>query len=243
MLLIGKTDIGLVRSSNQDNYAIHEIDQDCCFCMVCDGMGGHNGGNIASEIAVKAVREDILSNIDATNIRNRNVETMIINAIKHANNAVFSTALKDVSLRGMGTTIVFVMIIDKKLHVAHVGDSRVYLHSAEGLLRITNDHSVVQEMIDRGDITVEEAENHPYKHIITRVLGVSSDVNIDYSNYEIKKGDNILLVSDGLTNMIDDITLEKFLKNNTNADVCEKLVNLANENGGQDNITVVLIKI
>lgn len=241
MIFLGKTDVGRVRATNQDNYTFYELDKGCHFAVVCDGMGGHNGGNIASELAVKAVKETLIS-YDGS-IRVRSIENIIIHTIKHANDTIFSASLKDNALKGMGTTIVLVFVLDSVVYVAHVGDSRAYLYNKKGLSRLTTDHSIVQEMIDRGEITEEESYTHPYKHVITRVLGVTSDVDVDCMSFIADSGDIILICSDGLTNLIGENEIEELFRNEFSEDLCDKLITTANERGGYDNITVVLINL
>ncbi|MDF2686332.1 MAG: protein serine/threonine phosphatase [Clostridia bacterium] len=141
----------------------------------------------------------------------------------------------------MGTTIVLVFVLDDTVYVAHVGDSRAYLFNKKGLRRLTTDHSIVQEMIDRGEITEEESYTHPYKHVITRVLGVTSDVDVDCMSFIADIGDIILICSDGLTNLINENEIEEMFKNEFSEDLCDKLISTANERGGYDNITVVLV--
>jgi protein phosphatase len=240
MILLGKTDVGRVRATNQDNYTFYELDKRCHFAVVCDGMGGHNGGNVASELAVKTIKETLISGYDSS-IRMRSVENLLIHTIKHANDTIFSASLKDLSLKGMGTTVVLVFVLDDNIYVAHVGDSRAYLYNKKGLKRLTTDHSIVQEMIDRGEITEEESYTHPYKHVITRVLGVASDVQVDCMSFISDAGDIVLICSDGLTNLISENEIEEIFKNEFSEDLCDKLISTANERGGYDNITVVLV--
>ena len=161
--------------------------------------------------------------------------------IKHTNGTIFALSLKDDALKGMGTTVVLAYYIDGRMYVAHVGDSRAYLFDGEKLTQITKDHSIVQEMLDRGELTEEQARIHPYKHVITRVLGVTSDVEVDINILDFTEEDVLILCSDGLTNMLSEDEIEEILGETPFKDSCQELISRANERGGQDNITVALI--
>ena len=243
MTIFGKTDVGKVRLSNQDAYAYTELGSGNFCAVVCDGMGGHVGGNVASETAIAAFQKQISLAVEAS-LKERSIGELLETCIKKANEAVFSRSINEPSLRGMGTTIVTVMSYEGKHFVAHVGDSRAYYFNGEKLSRLTKDHSVVQEMIDKGELTEEEAEHHPYKHVITRVLGVDSEISVEISQIDIASPGKILLCSDGLSNMLSDSDLEEFLKQDTDTPtLCDELVSAANERGGNDNITVVVVSL
>ncbi len=240
MRIYGLTDVGKVRSNNQDTFDFCEYDMNCCYAVVCDGMGGHAGGNIASETAVNAIRQT-LSDAYETFGRDRDICKLLELSLNKANDSVFARSIAEPDLKGMGTTAVISFYIDEAMYVAHVGDSRAYIFSDGRLTPVTRDHSVVQEMIDSGEISPEEAEKHPYRHVITRALGIINGVEVDSSKLDAYSGETVLLCSDGLTTMVSVEEIEAVLNNEKPENVCEKLVALANEHGGKDNITVVIM--
>lgn len=239
MKIVAKTDIGLRRDSNQDSYASGELFGSVAWAVVCDGMGGVEGGSLASQIGVDVISERIKSlyreDMSVNSIRN-----MLTSAITAANIKIYETSKTDVGFEGMGTTVVSVIVADNVVYVAHLGDSRAYVLSDDNLYQLTKDHSVVQELVDSGLITKEEAASDPRKNIITRALGVSDDVHIDFAAEDIKDNDIVVLCTDGLTNFVSEKTICEFAKGNFD-DFAECLVNEANANGGGDNITVVAI--
>lgn len=243
MTITGKTDVGRVRSSNQDAFAYTEFGGGNFCAVVCDGMGGHVGGSIASETAISAFQKQ-MSMADEASLKERNIEELLSSSVMRANEAVFSRSIVEPSLKGMGTTIVTVFSYEGKNYVAHVGDSRAYFFDGERIVRLTKDHSVVQEMIDKGEITEDDANKHPYKHVITRVLGIDSEVSVEISEIDLSSSGKLLLCSDGLSNMLSDDLLEEFLRLDIDVnDLCDLLVDAANERGGNDNITVVVAEI
>jgi protein phosphatase len=238
MILLGKTDTGRVRPSNQDNFATRELLDGRYFAIVCDGMGGYAGGNVASEIAVNTALETVDAAQPVTD-----AEAMLTNAITMANNMVYAAAIKDEELANMGTTAVAVWVSDGVATIGHVGDSRAYLYREGKLSQLTHDHSLVQTMIDSGSITVEDAKTHPYKNVITRVVGKDTPPEVSFVTCQLAEGDVILICTDGLTNMLEDAEIENILSMQTELTqgTCEKLVSAANEKGGTDNITAVLM--
>ena len=240
MKIYGMTDVGMVRSNNQDTFGFCEYDMNCCYAVVCDGMGGHVGGNIASETATEAIKQTLSDAYEVFG-RDRDICKLLELSLKKANDTIFARSIEEPDLKGMGTTAVIAFYIDSAMYIAHVGDSRAYMFSEGKLIPVTKDHSIVQEMLDSGEITPEEAENHPYRHVITRALGIVSGVDVDSNKLEDYSGETILLCSDGLTTMVSVSEIEVVLNTEKPEDVCEKLVALANEHGGKDNITVVLL--
>ncbi len=239
MIIHSKIDKGIVRHSNQDAFIAGEIAGNFTFGIVCDGMGGANAGNVASEIAVKTVSE-YLYNSHRENMTTTEIERVLKNAIQSANLQIYNRATTNEALKGMGTTIVVAIVKDNEVVIAHVGDSRIYLVNDQ-LTQLTRDHSIVQSLIESGKITPEDASVHPRKNVITRALGVESEVIIDTDFLQIGSNETLLLCSDGLTNFVkSDIILDTF-KNNDISNVASKLVDLANEGGGGDNITVVTL--
>lgn len=239
MIIAGKTDTGKVRKTNQDDYAAGKLPGGASYAVVCDGMGGANGGNVASSTAVKIISESILSGFTPS-LDDEKIHDLIENSIQKANTEVFEMAKNDQSLFGMGTTVVACVAENGNITVAHAGDSRAYILNKE-FVRLTRDHSMVQEMLENGKITPEEALIHPQKNIITRALGVEENLDIDFSVLKFEEGDSALLCTDGLTNLVSDKVLESVARASSPKECADKLVDLANENGGSDNITVVVI--
>lgn len=241
MIIHSKIDIGKVRKSNQDAFFVGEIAKDTVLAIVCDGMGGANAGNIASETAVKSICEYI-TNAYRTNMSVLDISKLVKNAVKSVNIEIFDAASKNVLLNGMGTTAVIALIKDKSAVVANVGDSRLYLVN-EKVSQITRDHSIVQTLIESGKITEEDAKIHPRKNVITRAIGAEADVAVDCDIIDLNVGDTVLLCTDGLSNFVDEAEMLKTFKKYDIAKVADKLVTLANANGGGDNITVVTVTI
>ncbi len=232
------TDIGRRRQLNQDFIYCNEspVGNLPNLFIVADGMGGHKAGDYASGLAVDTICRE------AEQSAERNPERILDHAISKANEILRKKASEDYSLNGMGTTFVAATCIGRFLEVANVGDSRLYVIGGE-MRQITVDHSLVEEMVRMGGINREEARNHPDKNIITRAVGAKDDVEVDFFNLELQTGDMVLLCSDGLTNMVDDETICRILKNGSSLrDRVEELVETANLNGGRDNISVIVIE-
>lgn len=232
------TDVGQKRQVNQDYVFASEepVGNLPNLFVVADGMGGHKAGDFASSFAVQILLHTILED------ENQNPIKIIRNAVEEANRKVLEEAKQHAEMEGMGTTMVLVTIVDDYAYVANVGDSRLYLIE-DKILQITKDHSLVEEMVRRGLITKEEAKTHPDKNIITRVLGIGSEVEVDFFDIHLKENSTLLLCSDGLSNMVSDDDIWRIA--NTSRDLREtgmRLVSLANENGGKDNIAVVLVQ-
>ena len=228
-----------MRTDNQDAYFAGKITDDSVFAVVCDGMGGANAGNVASELAVRHISEYVIRSyrdgMDMTD-----TEKTLKNAIVSANISLYDMAVNNAELTGMGTTAVAAFVKDGTAVIAHVGDSRIYLVNGE-IKQLTRDHSVVQSLIESGKITPEDAKVHPRKNVITRALGAEENVAVDSDCLNLSNGDTLLLCSDGLTNFLDDKDILKVFQNNDISAVAERLVEEANENGGGDNITVVTV--
>ncbi len=240
MKLIAKTDKGLVRSTNQDAYITGELSDDVVVAVVCDGMGGAKGGNIASSLAVKLIYEQISAQF-REDMQSKSVKNMLESVINAANAGVHNIARSNSELDGMGTTVVVAIINKNTAYIAHAGDSRAYLINKNGLERLTHDHSVVQQLVDSGRITQQEAMNHPRSNIITRALGVDDYVDIDFAEYSFSKGDCLLICTDGLTNSLSDEDIAKIASDTRFYLLAEVLVDSAKNQGGRDNITVVTI--
>jgi protein phosphatase len=242
----GLTGIGKVRSINQDSFQIVE---DKNIYIVADGMGGHAAGDQASRIAVKTILE-ILSayefsseSLEPDDTENgMSIEELIRYALQEANEQILLASLSNQHLQGMGTTAIVGVEHRGSIYVGHIGDSRTYLVRNQQLSQITEDHSVVQQLVKAGAISEEEAQVHPYKNVITRCLGMQANVEPDTLELVLQPGDRILMCSDGLSNMVSNQTMQQVVNDHPDPQqASEKLVMLANENGGTDNITVVLL--
>lgn len=240
MQIVSKTDIGLVRNSNQDSFAAGELTPDTCWAVVCDGMGGANGGNVASANAVKIISDYISSSYQPA-MGSNSIKTILQSAFCGANIRLNEMAKNIESLKGMGTTAVVCVVSKSVAHIAHAGDSRAYLIRDGVLTQITKDHSVVQSMVDRGEITREEAKVHPQRNVITRALGVEEQIEFEYNEVDILPNDKILMCTDGLYNFIDEDVLTKTIIAEPLDELPQKLISLANNGGGQDNITLVVL--
>lgn len=237
MIIHSKIDKGIIRNSNQDAFIAGQLSENIAFAVVCDGMGGANAGNIASEIAVKTVSE-YLYNSFRENLTIDEIARLVASAISSANLQIYERATKNEALSGMGTTIVVALILGNEAVISHVGDSRIYLVN-DKINQLTKDHSIVQSLIESGKISEADAKIHPRKNVITRALGVESSVLIDSDFITLEANDTLLLCTDGLTNFVDAQTILDTFKNYEISLVCDKLVELANLGGGGDNITVV----
>ncbi len=240
MRIVSKSDIGRMRRTNQDAFATGELTGNVAWAVVCDGMGGANGGNIASQTAVKVISDRISSGF-VKGMNSSDIKTLLNTAIYTANLNVFDMAKSVETLSGMGTTVVALLICDDVLHIAHAGDSRAYVLSNGNIKQITKDHSIVQHLVEMGQLTAAEAKVHPKKNVITRALGVEEMIKVDYTELPFEDGDVVMLCTDGLSNYIDDSQVISIMKENNFYEFSEKLVEAANENGGGDNITVVVI--
>ena len=238
MKLFGKTDIGLVRETNQDAFSFGSFDDGNCWAVVCDGMGGVSGGQVASEICVEKVSEAIKRSY-RKGITVSSAKNLLTTAINAANSAVFKEAQENIELKGMGTTVVAVLVLGSIAVVAHVGDSRAYLINDE-INQITKDHSYVQLLIDTGKITEEEAKVHPDRNVITRAVGIEHVVDVEIDVVDINDDDKLLICTDGLNGYVPDADILKIIKEYGDSST-EKLVETANNAGGRDNVTVVML--
>ena len=242
MKIVAKTDKGLVRENNQDAYAVGELPGEVAWAVVCDGMGGAAGGNIASALAVKVISDKITSSYNEK-MRDSSIKNLLDSAITAANIEVYDMAYSRPDLKGMGTTVVAVVVRDNVAHIAHAGDSRAYIVNDYGVEQITVDHSLVQNLVDRGEITKEEAEHHPNKNVITRALGVDKRIDVDFSEVDMQENETLVLCTDGLSNCVNNAEMAEDIKDGQYYAFADRLVKRANKNGGNDNITVVAIAI
>lgn len=238
MKVFSLTDVGRKREINQDSVFASDkpIGNIPNLFVVADGMGGHKAGDFASQYAVEVLEERIRESEEM------GPEAIITDAVKEVNRSIIEAAASDVSLNGMGTTLVVATIIEHTLYFANVGDSRLYLIRDE-IKQLSRDHSLVQEMVRLGGINQEEAKYHPDKNVITRAIGVKEDVEVDFFQYRLQKGDTVLMCSDGLTDMLDDDEIFRIVKSGRDiVETAKELVEKANENGGKDNIGIVLVQ-
>ncbi|MCL2508674.1 MAG: Stp1/IreP family PP2C-type Ser/Thr phosphatase [Oscillospiraceae bacterium] len=240
MKIAKKTDAGMVRSVNQDACAAGEFPDGMVWAVVCDGMGGASGGDIASSAAVRIIAEKITASyrdgMSSTSIRH-----LLFSAIETANATVFEMSRANEELEGMGTTVVAAIISGKASYIAHAGDSRAYRIFGRSISQLTRDHSMVQAMLENGELTPTQAKRHPRKNIITRVLGVDGTILIDFCEEPFLDGDILLICTDGLTNFVDADEIYKVARESDKYMIADELVKLANYNGGRDNITVVTV--
>lgn len=240
----GLTHVGLVRSANQDSFLLKPEER---LYVVADGMGGHAGGEIASSLCVEEINNYLAqqSEVFISNTNRRHPDQKISNtlahAVNHASTKIYERALENPNLRGMGTTATVCKIVDSHAYVAHVGDSRCYLLRCGFIYQLTNDHSLVGEQVRAGLITKEEAELHHLRNVITRSVGYQEEEDVDTTSLLLEDNDLLLLCSDGLHGKVSDQEIS-IIVGNEGPSAVNKLVDLANERGGDDNITVVIIK-
>ena len=234
------TDTGRVRDMNQDAFKTGFFKDGGAWAVVCDGMGGVSGGQIASEICVNEVSLHIEKGYRKS-MSMKSVKNLLVSAITAANIKVFETANENKEYFGMGTTVVAVVILNGFAAVAHVGDSRAYFIN-DDIRQITRDHSVVQYLIDTGRITKEAAKTHPDRNVITRAVGVNPEVDVDVDIIPINEGETILICSDGLYEYVSEKEMFDMIKNPDEDEPAKKLLEMANEAGGKDNITVVTVE-
>lgn len=239
----GLTDPGCVRSQNQDSYQIENLDRNTLLAVVCDGMGGAKSGNIASSLAVDVFVQEIKRTWTPGMDREKQ-DQMLRGAVKLANFTVFDQAQQFEEFSGMGTTLVAVLIRGKEVAVVNVGDSRAYAIDREDIRRLTSDHSLVQMMVERGELTPERARTYPGKNLITRAIGTEPMVECDLFHYKVERGDCLLLCSDGLSNMMDDQEiLFEVVHGIQKERCCQRLLEIAKNRGAPDNVTSILIMI
>ena len=239
----GLTDPGCVRKQNQDAYRIEQLDRSTLLCVVCDGMGGAKSGNVASSLAVEVFAEEIRRSWRPAMDADR-VEQMLRSAVKLANFTVFDQAVQFEEFSGMGTTLTAALVQDRDVTIVNVGDSRVYGINRSGIHLLTKDHSLVQLMVDRGDLTPEVAKSYPGKNLITRAVGTEPSVMCDIFHWEVNRGDYLLLCSDGLSNVMDDQEILFEVAHGVNKQhCCQRLLSIAKNRGAPDNVTSVLVLI
>ena len=247
--IVRLTDVGLQRDHNEDAIA---SDDSMGFVVLADGMGGYKAGEVASEMAVLSITAELMEGLanqqpgKVDSALGKQAEAQLIfDAVKSANEVIYSVSQSQPQCAGMGTTLVVGVFTNNKLLVGHVGDSRMYRLRDQKLSQITEDHSLLQEQIKSGLITPEQAKYSANKNLVTRALGIDPEVELELNEYDVEVGDIYLVCSDGLSDLVDDEVIESAL-NKLMPDInvaAQALVQLANENGGKDNISVILIKV
>ena len=241
MKLAGKTDVGRVRQENQDDYRAGELPGGAVWALVCDGMGGAKGGREASQGACNVIENFFQEQYAQCGAGQE--EPFLKKALLYANRFVFQKAAHEEALAGMGTTAVCALVRSGNVYLCHAGDSRAYLIRDGKLTQLTHDHSYVQELVDCGTITEEEAEHHPQKNIITKALGVDYRLEPEFTAAKLKREDQLLLCTDGLTNMVPVEEMEELLAQGAFYDLPDRLIEAANAHGGSDNITALLLAV
>lgn len=234
------TDKGKVRDRNEDNNTVIDCNEYKVFA-VADGMGGMDFGDVASSTALDCVKNKF-NDFEIRSFNEQDIKKLFDRIFNFINNEIIKKCFEKKSAAGMGTTLSICIVTDTKLFVGHMGDSRIYLIRNDGIMQITKDHSYVEELIDSGRITREQARSHPNRNIITRALGLDRDINVDTDTFDLISGDYILLCTDGLTNAVEDREIAVIVSESSDpAEAVEKLIAKANERGGMDNITVQLL--
>jgi PPM family protein phosphatase len=246
---VAKTDVGRKRSGNEDSFC---VDSELCLFVVADGMGGHAAGEVASRLAVETIHEWIFKYVRGQAIAQgaqplpacSRQATWLVSSIRQANRIVFDAAQNRSEHAGMGTTLVAVLAEGDRVALAHVGDSRIYRIRAEQILQLSKDHSLVQQQMERGIISPQEAHDSQYRHLITRALGLKESVDVDFAEENALEGDLLLLCSDGLSDLLEDEEMLAIIREHADdlEKACRLLVDRANYKGGDDNITALLIQ-
>ena len=239
----GLTDQGCVRKQNQDSFQIEQLDRGGLLCVVCDGMGGAKSGNIASSLAVDVFVQEVKRSWKPF-MDQEHIDQMLTGAAKLANFTVYDQSLQFEDFDGMGTTLVAVLVKNRRVTVVNVGDSRAYSITSGSIKQVTRDHSLVQMMVERGDLTPEVAKTYPGKNFITRAIGTEPMVLCDVFHLDVAKGDYLLLCSDGLSNMMDDQEILFEVVHGVNkSHCCKRLLDIAKNRGAPDNVTSILVQI
>lgn len=240
MKISSMTDTGKVRRYNEDSIRSGFYSPEAVWAVVCDGMGGAAGGYKASSTAADVIEKKVKM-CHRENMKLSSVQNMLLSAITTANVEVYDCSRENTELEGMGTTVVAAVVENGSCCIAHAGDSRAYLIGSDSIQQITKDHSLVQQMYDKGEISASEMKNHPVKNVITRALGVDERIEIDFNVEPFSYSQILLLCSDGLSNYVDESEMLALSQQSPFEDFAQKLVNAANRNGGGDNISVVAI--
>lgn len=239
----GLTDPGCVRGQNQDSYTIEQLDRHTLLCVVCDGMGGAKSGNIASTLALDVFVQEVKRSYNSS-MDMEAVDDVLARAVKLSNFTVYDQSRQFPEFDGMGTTLVAALVRRRQVFVVNVGDSRAYHVGSGGIRQVTTDHSLVELMLQRGEITPEKARTFPGKNYITRAIGTEAMVQSDIFHLELNRGDFMLLCSDGLSNMVDEQEiLFEIVHGISRARCCQRLLDIAKYRGAPDNVTSVLVQV
>jgi protein phosphatase len=240
LVVAARSDVGMIRAGNEDSFH-SKVDETGGIFIVADGMGGHAAGEVASEMAVEILRDQLSTLRD---LHDRNAADKVMNALRGANLAIYNRTVTETDKQGMGTTASVLIVSGRRYLIGQVGDSRIYLMREGALRQLTKDHSYVQEQVDAGFLTPEQARYHPYSNVITRCVGASDDVEPDTFAGETRDGDMFLVASDGLTGMVDDRRLQQLLSSRAEPQrIVDSLIAEANGRGGLDNITAILVQV
>ncbi|MPW26035.1 Stp1/IreP family PP2C-type Ser/Thr phosphatase [Alkalibaculum sp. M08DMB] len=233
-----KSHIGKVRTVNQDAYfVLDNPNSNIKVFAVADGLGGHNAGEVASNMLIEKISDTFNQSILINGVVNQDI---VIEKIKSVNREIFEKGIQNEHLNKMGTTLSLTVIVNEIIYIFHVGDSRTYIVNQKEILQLTKDHSLVEQLVMQGEISRQEAENHPNKNVLTRAIGTDQEIEIDFYKYAVKKSDKILLCTDGLTNLLNTEEIKEIINNNNCKDAVEELIDKANEYGGFDNITAIV---
>ena len=239
----GVTDPGCVRTQNQDAYQMEQLDRNTLLCVVCDGMGGAKSGNVASALAVDVFVQEV-RRVYHAGMTQQEIDQMMEGAVKLANFTVYDQGQQFEEFSGMGTTLVAVLVHNLEMTAVNVGDSRAYCVNRNGIRQVTVDHSVVQMMIDRGELTSEQAKTYPGKNYITRAIGTEAVVLCDLYHMDLERGDCLVLCTDGLSNVMDDQEILFEVVHGVNKQYCcQRLLEIAKNRGAPDNVTGVLVQV
>jgi PPM family protein phosphatase len=243
LLYAARTDVGMIRSGNEDNFAVNANPERGLF-VVADGMGGHAAGEVASEMAVQIIENEVAGGTGLHDLDELAAADRLADALRKANRTIHERTMTEVDKQGMGTTASVLVMAEGRYVIGQVGDSRVYLLRDGGLQQLTKDHSYVQEQVDAGFLTPEQARYHPYSNVITRCVGANPDVEPDIYRGDFRLGDIFLVASDGLTGMVDDRRIAALLMSRTPPErKVHLLISEANGRGGLDNITAIVVQV
>ncbi len=241
MRVFAKSDIGKAREMNQDGYYASQPSEEVGLYILADGMGGYSGGEVASELAITSAKNYIETNFAETENTKEKLQELVKNAVEYANMVVYEKSKEVKELKGMGTTLEVALVSHNRVYIGHVGDSRIYRIRNHIIRKLTTDHSYVEKLIKEGKISREEALHHPKKNMLTKALGCTSFVEPDVTVKGFLKDDILVLTSDGLTNMVKDEQIYNIINSEIET-AADRLIDLANNNGGLDNITVIIVQ-